>query len=73
MQEHSFDIDIGGVSFNWLLYDVGGAVRMEVASGLAIANVYACFQRGQRHAWVPYFEDGKWVFEASSTFLSGAT
>ncbi|EKM54839.1 uncharacterized protein PHACADRAFT_258978 [Phanerochaete carnosa HHB-10118-sp] len=36
--EHSFDIDIGGVRFNWLLYDVGGA-------------------RGQRHAWVPYFED----------------
>lgn len=23
--EHSFDIDIGGVRFNWLLYDVGGA------------------------------------------------
>lgn len=36
--EHSFDIDIGGIAFNWLLYDVGGA-------------------RGQRHAWVPYFED----------------
>ncbi|KAI0088069.1 G-protein alpha subunit [Irpex rosettiformis] len=38
VQEHSFDIDIGGVHFNWLLYDVGGA-------------------RGQRHAWVPFFED----------------
>ena len=25
--EHSFDIDIGGIGFNWLLYDVGGAVR----------------------------------------------
>ena len=24
--EHSFDLDIGGVRFNWLLYDVGGAV-----------------------------------------------
>ncbi|CAL1705989.1 unnamed protein product [Somion occarium] len=36
--EHSFDIQMGGRQFNWLLYDVGGA-------------------RGQRHAWVPYFED----------------
>ncbi|KAI0697286.1 G-protein alpha subunit [Cytidiella melzeri] len=38
VQEHSFDINISGTHFNWLLYDVGGA-------------------RGQRHAWVPYFED----------------
>lgn len=30
VQEHSFDIDIGGVHFNWLLYDVGGAVRLSV-------------------------------------------
>lgn len=26
--EHSFDIDIGGILFNWLLYDVGGAVSV---------------------------------------------
>ena len=25
--EHSFDIDFGGGRYNWLLYDVGGAVR----------------------------------------------
>ena len=36
--EHSFDIDMYGSHYNWLLYDVGGA-------------------RGQRHAWVPYFDD----------------
>lgn len=24
--EHSFDIDIAGVHYSWLLYDVGGAV-----------------------------------------------
>ncbi|EIW83390.1 G-protein alpha subunit [Coniophora puteana RWD-64-598 SS2] len=36
--EHSFDIDMYGSRYNWLLYDVGGA-------------------RGQRHAWVPYFDD----------------
>ncbi|KDQ55670.1 hypothetical protein JAAARDRAFT_37068 [Jaapia argillacea MUCL 33604] len=36
--EHSFDISLAGLSFNWLMYDVGGA-------------------RGQRHAWVPYFDD----------------
>lgn len=26
--EHSFDIDFGGGRYNWLLYDVGGAVRI---------------------------------------------
>ncbi|KAH7928951.1 G-protein alpha subunit [Leucogyrophana mollusca] len=36
--EHSFDIDLAGTRYNWLMYDVGGA-------------------RGQRHAWVPYFDD----------------
>ncbi|KAI9511193.1 G-protein alpha subunit [Russula earlei] len=36
--EHSFDINVGGNHYTWLLYDVGGA-------------------RGQRHAWVPYFDD----------------
>ncbi|TFK82996.1 G-protein alpha subunit [Polyporus arcularius HHB13444] len=36
--EHQFDISMGGTTYNWLLYDVGGA-------------------RGQRHAWVPYFDD----------------
>jgi hypothetical protein len=25
--EHTFDIDFGGGRYNWLLYDVGGAVR----------------------------------------------
>ncbi|KZT65344.1 G-protein alpha subunit [Daedalea quercina L-15889] len=38
VKEHSFDINMGGINYNWLLYDVGGA-------------------RGQRQAWVPYFED----------------
>ncbi|TFL03021.1 guanine nucleotide binding protein, alpha subunit [Pterulicium gracile] len=32
--EHSYDIDLGGFVYNWLMYDVG-----------------------QRHAWVPYFDD----------------
>ncbi|KIJ67996.1 hypothetical protein HYDPIDRAFT_107560 [Hydnomerulius pinastri MD-312] len=36
--EHSFDIELCGSRYNWLMYDVGGA-------------------RGQRHAWVPYFDD----------------
>lgn len=36
--EHSFDINVAGTHYTWILYDVGGA-------------------RGQRHAWVPYFED----------------
>ncbi|OAX40910.1 G-protein alpha subunit [Rhizopogon vinicolor AM-OR11-026] len=36
--EHSFDIELCGARYNWLMYDVGGA-------------------RGQRHAWVPYFDD----------------
>ena len=30
--EHSFDLDIGGVRFNWLLYDVGGAVGVVAPS-----------------------------------------
>ncbi|EED85168.1 candidate G-protein alpha subunit [Postia placenta Mad-698-R] len=38
VKEHSFDVDMAGVTYSWLLYDVGGA-------------------RGQRQAWVPYFED----------------
>ncbi|KZT04221.1 G-protein alpha subunit [Laetiporus sulphureus 93-53] len=38
VKEHSFDVDMAGTNYTWLLYDVGGA-------------------RGQRHAWVPYFED----------------
>ena len=25
--EHQFDINLGGTNYNWLLYDVGGAVR----------------------------------------------
>ena len=27
VKEHSFDINMGGINYNWLLYDVGGAVR----------------------------------------------
>lgn len=38
ISEHSFDIELCGTRYNWLMYDVGGA-------------------RGQRHAWVPYFDD----------------
>ncbi|KAI0369618.1 G-protein alpha subunit [Pilatotrama ljubarskyi] len=26
--EHAFDINLGGAHYNWLLYDVGGAVRL---------------------------------------------
>ncbi|KAG6828891.1 hypothetical protein H0H92_006397 [Tricholoma furcatifolium] len=40
IMEHTFPINMGGVTYDWKLYDVGGA-------------------RGQRHAWVPYFDDGK--------------
>ncbi|EPQ56896.1 G-alpha-domain-containing protein [Gloeophyllum trabeum ATCC 11539] len=36
--EHAYDVRVNGVTYNWLMYDVGGA-------------------RGQRHAWVPYFDD----------------
>ncbi|KAK7043117.1 hypothetical protein VNI00_008471 [Paramarasmius palmivorus] len=36
--EHSFPINLGGMMYEWRLYDVGGA-------------------RGQRHAWIPYFDD----------------
>ncbi|GJE90040.1 G-protein alpha subunit [Phanerochaete sordida] len=43
--EHSIDIDIGGVRFNWLLYDVGGA------RGQASTSFHT------RPSWVPYFED----------------
>ena len=28
VKEHSFDINMGGINYNWLLYDVGGAVRI---------------------------------------------
>ncbi|KAG6902511.1 hypothetical protein C0995_015703 [Termitomyces sp. Mi166 len=38
VMEHTFPINMGGVTYDWKLYDVGGA-------------------RGQRHAWVPYFDD----------------
>ncbi|KAF8893616.1 G-protein alpha subunit [Infundibulicybe gibba] len=38
VMEHSFLINMAGSTYNWKLYDVGGA-------------------RGQRHAWVPYFDD----------------
>lgn len=27
VNEHQFDINLGGTQYNWLLYDVGGAVR----------------------------------------------
>ncbi len=27
VNEHAFDINLGGTQYNWLLYDVGGAVR----------------------------------------------
>ncbi|TFK22217.1 guanine nucleotide binding protein, alpha subunit [Coprinopsis marcescibilis] len=36
--EHNFSVLMGGTSYNWRLFDVGGA-------------------RGQRQAWVPYFDD----------------
>ena len=26
--EHAFDINLGGTNYNWMLYDVGGAVRV---------------------------------------------
>ncbi|KAF5386063.1 hypothetical protein D9615_002701 [Tricholomella constricta] len=38
VMEHTFPINMGGATYDWKLYDVGGA-------------------RGQRHAWVPYFDD----------------
>ncbi|TFK65805.1 G-alpha-domain-containing protein [Pluteus cervinus] len=38
VMEHQFVISLGGSTYNWKLYDVGGA-------------------RGQRHAWMPYFDD----------------
>lgn len=38
VMEHTFTINIGALSYDWKLYDVGGA-------------------RGQRPAWIPYFDD----------------
>ncbi|KAG6819953.1 hypothetical protein H0H93_007092 [Arthromyces matolae] len=38
VMEHTFQINMGGMTYDWKLYDVGGA-------------------RGQRHAWVPFFDD----------------
>lgn len=38
VMEHSFPVSMAGKTYNWKLYDVGGA-------------------RGQRPAWVPYFDD----------------
>lgn len=28
VKEHAFDISMAGVLYHWLLYDVGGAVRV---------------------------------------------
>ena len=50
--EHSFDIDIGGVLFNWLLYDVGGAVRI-----LSTHFIHCC----DTHALVVSARPGKWI------------
>ncbi|KAH6906539.1 guanine nucleotide binding protein, alpha subunit [Coprinopsis sp. MPI-PUGE-AT-0042] len=36
--EHNFSVLMGGSTYNWRLFDVGGA-------------------RGQRQAWIPYFDD----------------
>ena len=30
VKEHSFDISMSGTRVNWLLYDVGGAVRLSL-------------------------------------------
>ncbi|PPQ82402.1 hypothetical protein CVT24_002297, partial [Panaeolus cyanescens] len=38
VMEHTFPISTGGKTYDWKLYDVGGA-------------------RGQRRAWIPYFDD----------------
>jgi guanine nucleotide-binding protein subunit alpha len=38
VMEHTFPITMVGKTYDWKLYDVGGA-------------------RGQRHAWIPYFDD----------------
>ncbi|EAU90930.1 hypothetical protein CC1G_02317 [Coprinopsis cinerea okayama7 len=45
--EHNFSVPMGGVLYNWRLFDVGGA-------------------RGQRQAWVPFFDDA-----ISIIFLGG--
>lgn len=45
--EHSFDLDIGGVRFNWLLYDVGGAVRV---SGLFLSSCMGCLTLEPRYS-----------------------
>ncbi|KII92506.1 hypothetical protein PLICRDRAFT_103802 [Plicaturopsis crispa FD-325 SS-3] len=47
VKEHHFDIKIGTSIYNWIMYDVGGAVLLIFPS--------------QRHAWVPYFDDAKAV------------
>ncbi len=101
--EHAFDINLGGTNYNWLLYDVGGAVRacllalpsralssdrdLVTHSGdrqvsilrfsrcgrsegermqLLTVDGGICF--GQRHAWVPFFDDGKWPSLSRSVF-----
>ena len=62
MTEHAFDINLGGTNYNWLLYDVGGAVRAcffasllpclvsRRARCLLIGPLLLCPQRGQASA-----------------------
>ncbi|KAG5340304.1 hypothetical protein C0989_002197 [Termitomyces sp. Mn162] len=47
VMEHTFPINMGGVTYDWKLYDVGGA--MFLARPVDFLS--------QRHAWVPYFDD----------------
>lgn len=55
--EHSFDLDIGGVRFNWLLYDVGGAVGPTRFVVYAPANFYVLFDSAARQVLTPLTRD----------------
>jgi hypothetical protein len=37
--EHSFDINLGGISYNWKMYDVGGAVRVRKHCHLSTSDL----------------------------------
>ena len=91
--EHAFDISLGGNNYNWMLYDVGGAVRATplplrclallitlAPGGRSASTAWSGKSRPsqhpspltlspleadwsicslQRHAWVPFFDDGE--------------
>lgn len=41
--EHSFDIELCGSRYNWLMYDVGGAVRLYLFLPLVLLRRFSLF------------------------------